>query len=70
MAQSTALFRPYEPANDHIMVGQQDGRVLMHFERPTTFEPMTGERALKLAYQLVAAARAAGIVAPGQRNLF
>lgn len=56
--------------SDHIMVGQQNGMVLLHFERPVTWTAVNRQHALQLAYQLVAAARAAGASAPTQRHLF
>lgn len=53
-----------------MLVGQQDGRVLLHFDRPLTWAALSGQQALDLAYRLVASARAAGAVPPSQRNLF
>lgn len=68
MAQATA---PKDSrAIGPVMVGQQEGRVLMHFDRPLTWTAMSGPQALDLAYRLVASARAAGVAAPAQRNLF
>lgn len=53
-----------------VLVGQQEGRVYMHFDRPVTWAAVSAHEALSLAYQLVASARAAGVTPPSQRTLF
>lgn len=63
---SITAARPIGP----ILVGHQGDRVLVHLERPTDFLNVGGAEALGIAYQLVAAARAAGAVPPSQRALF
>jgi len=53
-----------------VAVGHQHTRVLVHFDRPITWLSVSGPEALALARDLVASARAAGVVPPTQRNLF
>lgn len=65
-AYITTAQRPAGP----VLVGHQDDRVLLHMDRPLDFMNVSGAEALTLAYQLVAAARAAGACAVPQRNLF
>lgn len=65
-ALSTTTPRPIGP----VLVGHQDDRVLVHLERPLDFLNVSGAEALAFAYQLVAAARAAGAAPPPQRALF
>lgn len=64
------VVQPPPSPTGPVLVGQNAGHVLMHFDRPVTWKDLSGPEALDLAYRLVAAARAAGAAPPQQRHLF
>lgn len=69
---SAALFSlaPTQRPAGPVAIGHQGNRVLVHLDQPRDFLNYSGTEALAMAYQLVAAARAAGAAPAPQRTLF
>lgn len=67
---ANAAAQPSTQHPERMAVGHLGGRVLVHLDRPRDFLNVNADEALTLAYQLVAAARAAGAAPHPQRVLF
>lgn len=65
-AAPTPQYRP----TGQVAIGHVADRVLMHLDQPRDFLNVSANEALTYAYQLAAAARAAGAVPSTQRALF